>query len=264
MSLSLAKAKVRPEIPAEDIVTAMMEQVHGEPADMMWHTTEWAAVQLGIAGPGQRLSQQAVRRSTLRALLAGRHPVSMEPIGRTGRDGTRVAALTVVVAAPRSVSILWAFGEGDVPQELELMVAQASDRAVMRMLREQPLVRRRDPGRKVENVRARDYVAVSGLHTTGPAEGQRVPDPHLHVRYLLIGDLEANGDRLRALDPKVLLTYRAELEAEASGHLAEMVRQRGFEIDRRQVDRPEGPRVSWEVAGVPRSLIETMDARSEL
>ena len=38
---------------------------------------------------------------------------------------------------------------------------------------------------------------------------------------------------MRALDSKTLADYQAELSAEASGHLAEMLRQRGFEIERR-------------------------------
>jgi len=45
--------------------------------------------------------------------------------------------------APKWVSVLWALGSAQLRHELELMVAQASDRAVMRMLREQPFVRRK-------------------------------------------------------------------------------------------------------------------------
>src|SRR5438876_5834693 len=113
------------------------------------------------------------------------------------------------------------------------MVAQASDRAVMRMLREQPFVRKGANG-EVEHHRAEDFVAVSALHTTArmTAKGRGVPDPQLHLHYLLIGALVASG-QLRALDSKVLADYQAELAAEASGHLAEMLRQRGFEIERR-------------------------------
>jgi TrwC relaxase/HsdM N-terminal domain len=111
---------------------------------LMWHTTSPAAVQLGIARQGDRPSQQEVRRSTLLALLSGRHPVSGKPFRRAGGDGTRVAALDVTMSpAPKSVSVLWALGSAQLRHELELMVAQASDRAVMRMLREQPFVRRK-------------------------------------------------------------------------------------------------------------------------
>jgi hypothetical protein len=75
-----------------------------------------------------------------------------------------VAALDVTMnPAPKSVSVLWALGSTQLRHELELMVAQASDRAVMRMLREQPFVRRKGPDGEVEHQLAEDYVAVSAL-----------------------------------------------------------------------------------------------------
>src|SRR5436309_8195175 len=76
------------------------------------------------------------------------------------------------------------------------MVAQASDRAVMRMLREQPFVRRQGADGEVEHHLAEDSVAVSALHTTAriTAKGRGVPDPQLHLHYLLIGALDASPD----------------------------------------------------------------------
>jgi conjugative relaxase-like TrwC/TraI family protein len=270
-----SKERPKGELSAEDIVAYVMDVQSGGDyyseaghAKMMWHTTEWAAVQLGIAQAGQRPSQQEVRRETLARLLEGRHPVTGEPFRRIGSDGTRVAALDLTVSpAPKSVSILWALASNERRRELELMVAQAADRAVMRMLRERPFVRRRIDG-EVQHVRAKDYVVASALHTTArmSAQGREAPDPQLHLHYLLIGALDEKG-QLRALDSKVLADYRAELDAEASGHLAEMLRQRGFEIERRleygtNKNGIEVPRVYWEVAGVPESLIEAMSSRS--
>src|SRR5207253_6246776 len=113
-----------------------------------------------------------------------------------------------------------------------------------------------------------DFVTASALHTTAriSAQGRRVPDPQLHLHYLLIGALDASG-QMRALDSKTLADYQAELAAEATGHLAEFLRQRGFEIERRLEYRKdkrgtEQPRVSWEVAGVPGSVIEAMSSRT--
>jgi hypothetical protein len=83
---------------------------------------------------------------------------------------------------------VWALADDELRKELALMVAQAADVAILRMLREQPFVRRRRDG-EIERVRAGDYVAVSALHTTARlgAHGRRVPDPQLHLHYLLIG-----------------------------------------------------------------------------
>ena len=138
----------------------------------------------------------------------------------------------------------------------------AADRATMRMLEEQPFVRQRfAPGpHGVRQVSAEDFVAASALHTTARiANGRGVADPQLHLHYLLIGALDTN-DQLRALDSRVLANYQAELEAEATGHLAELLRQRGFEIERRLEQRRNGqPRVAWGVRGVPESLIKAAE-----
>jgi TrwC relaxase len=94
------------------------------------------------------------------------------------------------------------------------------------------------------------------------AGGRGVADPQLHLHYLLIGALDTN-DQLRALDSRVLANYQAELEAEATGHLTELLRQRGFEIERRLEQRRNGqPRVVWEVKGVRGSLIKAMSSRT--
>ncbi|MBO0837916.1 MAG: relaxase domain-containing protein, partial [Actinobacteria bacterium] len=203
-------------------------------AFMMWHTTERAAVELGIAKAGERPSQQEVLKPALTALLDGRNPRTGQAI-RLGRRRDRVAALDVTVSpAPKSVSVLWALGSSQLRLELETMVAMAADRAVMRMLREQPFVRRPGPEGQMEHVVGEDYVAASALHTTArmSPKGRGVPDPQLHMHYLLIGALDEAG-KLRALDSYTLTQYRAELAAEAGGHLAEFLRQRGFEIERR-------------------------------
>jgi conjugative relaxase-like TrwC/TraI family protein len=290
MSVSWSKLKVtakparegvekrpRGELTAEDIVAYITDPQsagdyysEADQAFMMWHTTERAAVELGIARPGERPSQQEVLRSTLTALLSGKNPRTGEVIRRAGGDGTRVAALDVTVSpAPKSVSVLWALGSKRLRYELETLVAKAADRAVLRMLEEQPFVRRKEPGQEeVRHVVAEDYVAASAMHTTArlSPKGRGVPDPQLHLHYLLIGALDASG-KLRALDSKILTEYRAELAAEASGHLAEFLRQRGFEIERRLEYRKdkkgrEVPRVAWEVRGVPASLIQAMSSRT--
>jgi conjugative relaxase-like TrwC/TraI family protein len=272
-----AEKRPKGELSAEEIVAYITDPQsagdyysEADQAFMMWHTTERAAVELGIAKPGERPSQQEVLRSTLTALLSGKNPRTGEVVRRAGGDGTRVAALDVTVSpAPKSVSILWALGSKQLRYELETMVAMAADRAVMRMLEEQPFVRRKEPGEEeVRHLPAEDYVAASAMHTTArmSPKGRGVPDPQLHLHYLLIGALDASG-KLRALDSFTLAQYRAELAAEAGGHLADFLRQRGFEIERRLEYRKdkkgrEVPRVAWEVSGVPASRIQAMSSRT--
>ena len=85
-----------------------------------------------------------VRSDTLGHLIAGRNPRTGKSIRRAGPDGTIVGAIDLTVSpAPKSVSVLWALGSAQLRYELEVMVAKAVDRAVGRMLREQPFIRPR-------------------------------------------------------------------------------------------------------------------------
>jgi conjugative relaxase-like TrwC/TraI family protein len=171
-------------------------------------------------------------RSTLRHFIEGRDPVTGESIRRIGADRTRVAAVDLRVSpAPTSVSILWALADDALRFEIELMVGKAVDRAVGRMLLEHPLTRRRIDG-TVTPVVAEDYVVAQAFHTTArlSGSGRGVPDPQLHVHNLLIGALDAGG-RLRAIESRYVMEFQAEVEAEASGHLAAMLQEHGFELE---------------------------------
>jgi conjugative relaxase-like TrwC/TraI family protein len=226
---------------------------------LTWLATERAKTLFAL---GPRVSA-----STLERLIEGRDPVTGKLIRRYGPDGTMVGAIDLTVSpAPKSVSILWALGDDQLRYELEVMVGQAVDAAVGRMLDEQQLTRERfGPGpRDVAPAVARDYVAVQVMHTAArlSGNGSGVPDPQLHVHNLLIGAVDER-DRLRAFDSLAVMRYRAELDAEASGYLAELLRQRGFVIERRLERRQNGqPRVVWEVAGIPASLVRAMSSRT--
>jgi conjugative relaxase-like TrwC/TraI family protein len=226
-------------------------------APMNWLATERARTIFA-------LHPDRVSTTTLRQLIEGLDPVTGQLIRRYGPDGTMVGGIDLTVSpAPKSVSVLWALGDNRLRYELEVMVGQAVDAAVKRMLKEQPLTRERQ-GDQVVPAIAEDYVAVQVMHTTArmSASSGGVPDPQLHVHNVLIGAVD-DKDRLRAFDSLAIMRYRAELDAEASGYLAELLRQRGFEIVRRLERRRNGqPRVVWEVAGVPQSLIEAMSSRT--
>lgn len=208
-----------------------------------------------------------VQRGKLEKLIDGIDPVTGESIRRRGADGTIVGAIDLTVSpAPKSVSVLWALADDALRFELEVMVGGAVAAAVGRMLREQSLTRERyGPGaRDVAPAVAGDYVGARVMHTAArlSANSDGVPDPQLHVHNLLIGAVDETG-WLRAIDSLAVLRYRAELDAEASGHLAEMLRQRGFTIVRHLERRRNGqPKVTWEIAGVPPSLTQAMSSRT--
>jgi conjugative relaxase-like TrwC/TraI family protein len=237
-------------------------------AFQMWHVSARVAEEFGI---GMRVHARDQAR-----LLNGEHPVTGKASRKPGPDGTWVAAIDLCVSpAPKSVSVLWALADDALRLELETMVGQAATAAVRRMLREQPLTRKRhgrDPG-EVHHEQAADYVAWSATHTTArqTATSDGVPDPQLHLHFLLIGALNDKG-RLQAFDSLQIARYQARLDAEAQGELAELLRQRGFAIDRKLVQPADAdarrarrgvPRVAWEIAGIPEELRLAMSSRSE-
>jgi conjugative relaxase-like TrwC/TraI family protein len=208
-----------------------------------------------------------VSRGTLKNLIEGIDPITGQLFRRYGPDGTMVGAIDLTVSpAPKSVSILWALADDELKYEIEEMVMAAVAAAVGRMLREQPLTRERyGPGpRDVAPAIAKDWVGARVMHTAArlSANSDGVPDPQLHVHNLLIGAVDERG-RLRALDSLPIMRYKAELDAEAQGHLAEMLRQRGFLIDRHLEERRNGqPWSRWELAGIAPSLIRAMSSRT--
>lgn len=227
---------------------------------MRWLATPRSATFFGLG--------DEVSKAMLGMLLSGLHPVSGKLIRRYGPNGTMVGGIDVTVSpAPKSVSILWALGDDRLRAELERLVGASVNIAVNRMLREVPLVRERfGPGpRDVRHVKAEDWVGVQVLHTTARlSEGRDVPDPQLHVHNVLIGALDYTG-RLRAMDSRQIALFRSELDAQASAELAEQLRVRGWQIERRLVRGPNGKvkRVAWEVAGVPADLVRAMSSRRE-
>lgn len=254
------------EQPVEAIVAYLQDPqaagdyyTEGGRAFMRWITTPRVR---GLFALGE-----SVRASDMASLLAGKDPVSGQLIRRVGPDGRMVGGIDVTLSpAPKSVSVLWALGDWRLRAVLEEAVILASNRAIGRMLEEQPLGRERY-GRGPNDVRAvplGDYVGVQVLHTTARlARGARVPDPQLHVHNVLMGGVTAAG-RLRAIDSRAVLRYRTELDAEARGHLAEILRRLGFEIARREVrdERGRVQRIEWEIAGVPAELRGAMSSRT--
>ena len=264
MATSLKKLKIGGQLTGADVVGYL-----SDPQDVGdYYTEEGTAPMNWLATERARtifaLHPKRVSTTTLRQLIEGLDPVTGQLIRRYGPDGTMVGAIDLTVSpAPKSVSVLWALGDNKLRFELEVMIGQAVDAAVGRMLDEQPLTRQRH-GDQVAAAVAEDYVGVQVMHTTArmSASSGGVPDPQLHMHNLLIGAVDEKN-RLRAFDSLAIMRYRAELDAEASGYLAELLRRRGFEIVRRLERRRNGqPRVVWEVAGIPQSLIEAMSSRT--
>src|SRR5205807_8410481 len=127
--------------------------------------------------------------------------------------------------------------------ELERMIIGAAAGAIAVMLGQEPLLRERyGPGGNDRRfVTAQDYVGVQALHTTARLTEAKpgIPDPDLHVHSVVFGAVDAKG-KLRALESRQILNYGAQLDGHASARLAELLRLRGFEIERELVRDAHG------------------------
>lgn len=178
-----------------------------------WWGGTAAGVELGLAGE--------VRSEDLKALLAGLDPATGEPLGRfTNRT---VTAFDLCWRAPKSVSLLFAFGDADTSRT----VRDAHDAAAAEALRylESTAARTRLGHGGMRSEPVDGFVAAMFRHRTS-----RTGDPHLHTHVLVANMAKAADGQWRTLDGRML--YR---HAKSAGHLYqahlrhELTRQLGVE-----------------------------------
>ena len=153
----------------------------------------------------------------LRAVLAGRHPHTGEPFSETRR---RVPGFDLTFSAPKSVSLLYAFGTAhDSSQAIKAHEA-AVDGALGYLEREACRVRRGHAGET--EYPATGFVAAAFRHRTS-----RAGDPQLHT-HVLVANLGLGPDgRWSALRGRHLYThartagflYQAHLRFELTARL---------------------------------------------
>jgi hypothetical protein len=128
----------------------------------------------------------------------------------------------------------------------------------VRYLREQvPVVRRRYDGQVVEE-HAKDVIAAEYRHTTARGvSGARAPDPQLHSHVVISGAVRED-ERIVAVASRPIFRSARELGAFYRSALAEELAGEGYEIER---GTGKDGRY-FEIAGVPRTLIEEFSGRS--
>ncbi|HET6795462.1 MAG TPA: MobF family relaxase, partial [Acidimicrobiales bacterium] len=124
----------------------------------------------------------------LEAVLAGLHPAAG---GRLNPFPTRVAAVDLTFAVPKSVSVLWGLGPPEVARAVEAG-RDAAARSALAYLERQ--VSQARPGGAV--------VAVFGHGTS------RAADPHVHA-HAVVANVFGAGERWRATDRPVLIAHVA-------------------------------------------------------
>lgn len=224
----------------------------GEPqqAPGRWLASPETLAQLGIDG-------ETVDGRDFIALMEGRHPQTGRFLRRAGADGTRGGGIDLTFSAPKSVSATWALGDEAQRGEIESAHAAAVERAMTYLRDEIPSIRRRLGAGVIEEP-ARDVIAAEYRHTTarGVLDGD-VPDPQLHSHVVVTSAVREDG-QIVAVASRPLFRAAREVGAYYRSALAQELSARGHAIERGT--GKEGR--YFELAGVPRSLIDAFSARS--
>jgi conjugative relaxase-like TrwC/TraI family protein len=224
----------------------------GEPtqAPGRWLTTPDTLARLGIEGA-------TVEGSEFIALMEGRHPRTGGWLRPEGAGGGRGGGIDLTFSAPKSVSVVWALGDEQERREIEAAHAAAVTDAMAHLTETVPTVRRRYDGQVVEE-HAVDLVAAEYRHTTarGVMEGD-APDPQLHSHVVVTSAIRDDG-RLVAVASRPVFRSAREVGAYYRSALAHELAECGYEIERGT--GKEGR--YFEIAGVPRGMLDAFSARS--
>ena len=191
------------------------------------------------------------------ALMDGRHPGTGRWLRPEGAGGGRGGGIDVTFSAPKSVSTVWALGDPWQREQIEAAHARAVESTVRYLREEVPVVRRRYDGQVVEE-HAKDVIAAEYRHTTARGvSGARAPDPQLHSHVVISGAVRED-ERIVAVASRPIFRSARELGAFYRSALAEELASEGYEIER---GTGKDSRY-FEIAGVPRTLIEEFSGRS--
>ena len=160
----------------------------------------WGRAALGLGGE--------VDADAFGALIAGTDPTSGEAL-RVGSGRDRVCALDLMFSAPKSVSVLFAIGDGETSRALVDAHEEAVGAAVGYLEREACRVRRGRGGR-IE-LAADGFVAAAYRHRMS-----RAGQPQLHT-FLELDELADLLDTASALDGGESATTARVRELNASG-----------------------------------------------
>jgi conjugative relaxase-like TrwC/TraI family protein len=190
------------------------------------------------------------------ALMEGRDPGTGRWLRPAGADGNRGGGIDVTFSAPKSVSVVWALGDPWQREQIEAAHARAVERSVGYLKERVPVVRRRYDGQVVEE-HAKDVIATAYRHTTARGvSGAEAPDPQLHSHVVITGAVRED-DRIVAVGSRAVFRGAREVGAFYRSALAEELAEQGYAIE--QGTGKDGK--YFEIAGVPRALIEEFSGR---
>ncbi len=224
----------------------------GEPtqAPGRWLASPDTLARLGIEGA-------TVEGREFIALMEGRHPRTGEWLRAEGAGGGRGGGIDLTFSAPKSVSAVWALGDEAQRRDMEAAHAAAVKDAMAHLTETVPTVRRSRHNQVFEE-HAAELIAAEYRHTTarGVMEGD-APDPQLHSHVVVTSAVRDDG-RIVAVASRPIFRSARELGAYYRSALAHELAQRGYAIERGTGKQGR----YFEIAGVPRGLLDAFSARS--
>jgi conjugative relaxase-like TrwC/TraI family protein len=195
--------------------------------------------QLGLRG--------VVDADDLRAVLSARHPETGELLARPNRT---LPGYDLTFSAPKSVSVLWAFGDRGAAKQVVAAHEAAVDAALAWLEREACHVRRGHNG--VNQFAGSGFVAAGFRHRTS-----RAGDPQIHTHVLVANIALGPDGRWSALDGRPL--HRL---ASTAGHLYQAELRAGLTA-RLGIAWTAADNGVGEIVGIPRRVLHTFSRRRQ-
>jgi len=205
--------------------------------------------QLGVA------DGEAVLHRDFEQLFAGIGQDAKRLLTNTGRID-RVPAFDVTLSAPRSVSLMWAFGNPETRIAIERAQAKATRLTLELLEQEASYARRGRGGKHFEQVQL--TAACFPHFDSRPAEhadGRVFADPNLHTHAVILNLAERADGTVGALHSPLLRDWKMAAGATYHASLAAELQAAGFAIDRISKNG------IFEIAGVDESTINYFSAR---
>lgn len=246
-------AKAAPHTAGRDAVAYYTDNGQGESTGVWW-TRHAPAGDTESVLPSDSpfrycLDGGEVQERVLRDLAAGRDPDTRKPLTKTAGNGKRSAGFDVQIAAPKSVSLLAAFGDAETRGK----VFEAHDAAMRKALDyiyDQGLMdARRGKGGKSRNGGPSELSAAVYRHFTS-----RAKDPQLHSHAVFMNLCVRADGTTGSIDNATLMRWRGVVSALYRAELAANLKASlGVEAIR------DGR--NFEIAGVPENLIDLFSKR---
>ncbi len=236
----LSRGKVTPATVSyyTDEVAAGLEDYYAGRGEAVGHWVGHGSAAAGLSGE--------VSPEQLARLFQAVHPDTGETLGAAytvRADADRVTGWDLTFSAPKSLSVLWALGGGEVG----MAAKEAHDAAVAAGLEylEEHAAFSRQGKAGIRQVDTEGLLAAAFVHRTSRAQ-----DPQLHTHVLVSGRVRCQDGMWRALDSRALhrelksagMVYQAALRAETTARLG---------VDWEPVDRHG----QADIAGVPAAVV---------